>query len=55
RIQLQVTRNSEQAVIRLDPPMLGRIDISIRHADGALQVTLSASNGEVLRQLQGIG
>jgi flagellar hook-length control protein FliK len=55
RLQLQVQRNSEQATIRLDPPNLGRIDISIRHSAGALQVNLSASNNEVLRQLNAIG
>lgn len=55
RLQMQLGRNSEQAVIRLDPPMLGRIEISIRHEAGALQVNMSASNNEVLRQLHGIG
>ncbi|HTD04163.1 flagellar hook-length control protein FliK [Undibacterium sp.] len=55
RLQMQLGRNSEQAVIRLDPPMLGRIEISIRHEGGALQVNMSASNNEVLRQLHGIG
>jgi flagellar hook-length control protein FliK len=55
RLQTQVGRNSEQAVIRLDPPQLGRIEISIRHSAGALQVTLSATHGEVLRQLHTIG
>ncbi|RJF97040.1 flagellar hook-length control protein FliK [Noviherbaspirillum cavernae] len=55
RLQVQLGRNSEHAVIRLDPPMLGRIEISIRHEAGALQVHMSASNGEVLRQLHGIG
>lgn len=55
RLQAQIGRNSEHAVIRLDPPMLGRIDISIRHTAGTLQVNVAASNPEVLRQLQGIG
>ena len=55
RLQTHIGRNSEHAVIRLDPPMLGRIDISIRHTAGMLQVNLSASNTDVLRQLQGIG
>jgi flagellar hook-length control protein FliK len=55
RLQLQLQRNSEQATIRLDPPNLGRIDISIRHSAGVLQVNLSASNNEVLRQLNAIG
>jgi flagellar hook-length control protein FliK len=55
RLQVQLGRGSEQAVIRLDPPMLGSIEISIRHEAGSLQVQLSASNGDVLRQLHGIG
>jgi flagellar hook-length control protein FliK len=54
RLQVHLDRNSEQALIRLDPPMLGRIEISIRHTAGALQVFLSASHGEVLRQLHTI-
>ncbi len=52
---MQLGKNSEQAVIRLDPPMLGRIEISIRHEAGALQVNMSATNNEVLRQLHSIG
>ncbi|MGK5077161.1 flagellar hook-length control protein FliK [Janthinobacterium sp. HLX7-2] len=55
RLQTQIGRNSEHAMIRLEPPMLGRIEISIRHTAGALQVNVTASNPEVLRQLQSIG
>lgn len=55
RLQLQLQRNSEQAVIRLEPPNMGTVEISIRHSGGALQVNLSASNSEVLRQLNNIG
>jgi len=55
RLQLQLQRNSEQAVIRLEPPNMGTVEISIRHSGGALQVNLSASNSEVLRQLNTIG
>ena len=55
QLQVHVERGSEQAVIRLSPPMLGRIEISIRHEAGVLQVHMSATNHEVLRQLQGIG
>jgi flagellar hook-length control protein FliK len=44
----------EQAVIRLEPPQLGRIDIAIRHSAGTLEVNISATNGEVLRQLQAV-
>lgn len=52
RIQIGVSQRSEQATIRLDPPMLGSVEIVIRHQAGSLQVQLSASNGEVVRQLQ---
>ncbi|SFL57520.1 flagellar hook-length control protein FliK [Rugamonas rubra] len=55
RLQLQLQRNNDHAVIRLEPPNMGRIEISIRHSAGALQVNLSASNSEVLRQLNNIG
>lgn len=51
RLQLQAGRGVEQATIRLEPPMLGRIDIAIRHSAGSLEVHIAASNGEVLRQL----
>jgi flagellar hook-length control protein FliK len=55
RLQMQLQRNDEHAVIRLDPPNMGRVEISIRHTAGALQVNLSANNSEVLRQLNSIG
>lgn len=56
RLQLQSVQQGERAVIRLDPPTLGRIEIIVHQdAGGALQVHLSASNGEVLRQLHAIG
>jgi flagellar hook-length control protein FliK len=52
RMHLQVGKGIEQAVIRLEPPQLGRIDIAIRHSAGTLEVNISATHGEVLRQLQ---
>jgi flagellar hook-length control protein FliK len=52
RLQLQVGNKVEQAVIRLEPPQLGQIDIAIRHSAGSLEVNISATNSEVLRQLQ---
>ena len=55
RLQLQLGKNAEQAVIRLEPPMLGRVEIAIRHSAGALEVHISATHGEVLRQLQTVG
>lgn len=55
RLQLTLQRNNDHAVIRLEPPNMGSIEISIRHSAGALQVNLSANNSEVLRQLNTIG
>jgi flagellar hook-length control protein FliK len=55
RLQVNLQRNNDHAVIRLDPPNMGSIEISIRHSAGALQVSLSASNSEVVRQLNAIG
>ncbi|UGQ48968.1 flagellar hook-length control protein FliK [Massilia endophytica] len=55
RLQLQLQRNNDQAVIRLEPPNMGTVEISIRHSAGSLQVNISASHSEVLRQLNQIG
>jgi flagellar hook-length control protein FliK len=55
RLQLQLGNKLDQAVIRLDPPQLGRIEIAIRHAaGGALEVNISASHSEVRRQLNNV-
>lgn len=54
RLQLQLSRNIDQAVIRLDPPNLGRIEIAIRHMGGSLEVNISATHSEVVRQLHTI-
>lgn len=54
RLQLQLAQRSEQAVVRLDPPFMGQIEIAIRHADGALRVTIVATNADVARQLASI-
>ncbi|HWK49847.1 MAG TPA: flagellar hook-length control protein FliK [Steroidobacter sp.] len=55
RLQVQITQRSEHAVIRLDPPSMGTIEIVIQREGGNIQVHLRASNAEVARQLQGIG
>jgi flagellar hook-length control protein FliK len=52
RLQMQLGSRMDQAVIRLEPPMLGRVEISIRHTAGALEVSLTATHSEVVRQLQ---
>ena len=54
-LQVQIANGSQNAVIRLDPASMGSIDIVIRHEAGAVQVHLTASNSEVVSQLQGIG
>jgi len=55
RLQLQLSRNDERAVIRLEPPNMGSVEISVRQSGGALQVNIAASHSEVLRQLHTIG
>ncbi|HEX7986929.1 MAG TPA: flagellar hook-length control protein FliK, partial [Duganella sp.] len=55
RLQVNLQRNNDHAVIRLEPPNMGSIEISIRHSAGTLQVNLTASNSEVVRQLNTIG
>lgn len=55
RLQAMPAQNMDRATLRLDPPSLGTLEISLRHQAGALTVELTASHGEVVRQLQGIG
>lgn len=55
RLSLLRESGRDSAVIRLDPPAMGQIEITIRHEAGALKVSLEATHSEVLRQLQGIG
>lgn len=55
RLHVHIARGSEHAVIRLDPPSMGSIEVVVRHEAGSIQVHLRASNSEVARQLQGMG
>lgn len=55
RLQLQLARNDERAVIRLEPANMGSVEISVRHSGGSLQVNIAASHSEVVRQLNTIG
>lgn len=55
RLQVQASHGIEQARIRLEPPAMGRIEIVLRQESGQLQVQLSASHHEVVRQLQAMG
>jgi flagellar hook-length control protein FliK len=52
RLNVHVANNVQQATISIEPPQLGRIDIAIRHSAGTLEVNITATNGDVLRQLQ---
>ncbi|MEQ6292044.1 flagellar hook-length control protein FliK [Vogesella sp. GCM10023246] len=54
RLRVQAGNGIDNAVIRLDPPHLGSLEIAIRHEAGSLQVQLTAGNGELLRQLHAI-
>lgn len=54
RVQWQLQRGQEQAVIRLEPPNLGRVEIHIRQEAGGLQVHLNATHRDVVQQLQGV-
>lgn len=53
-VQWQQQRGIDQAVIRLEPPQMGRIDIVIRQDAGGLQVQLSATHREVAQQLHAV-
>ncbi|MDB5999629.1 MAG: Fe-S oxidoreductase [Rhizobacter sp.] len=52
RVHVQVQQRVEQAVIRLEPPRMGTIEIVIHHEGGVLQVQMNASHSDVQRQLQ---
>lgn len=52
RLQLQVESKVQHATIRLDPPEMGKIDISLHMEGGKLQVHINASQGDVYRALQ---
>lgn len=52
RLQVQADSRVQHATIRLDPPDMGKIDISIHFEGGKLQVNINANQGEVYRALQ---
>lgn len=52
RLQMQVDQRSQKATIRLDPPNLGKLDISLHYEGGKLQVQIQAAQPEVYRALQ---
>ncbi|MGT3206153.1 flagellar hook-length control protein FliK [Yersinia enterocolitica] len=52
RLQLQVENKVQHATIRLDPPEMGKIDISVHMEGGKLQVHINANQADVYRALQ---
>lgn len=55
RLQIQVDSKIQNATIRLDPPSMGKIEISLQMVDGKLNVQINASQNDVYRALQQIG
>ncbi|WP_231617106.1 flagellar hook-length control protein FliK [Erwinia sorbitola] len=54
RLEMQIDRGVQKATIRLDPPNMGKVDISIHFESGKLQVQIQAAQPEVARLLQQI-
>ncbi|PKH25046.1 hypothetical protein CIG19_06225 [Enterobacterales bacterium CwR94] len=52
RLQMQVDSKQQHATIRLDPPSLGKLDITLHYEAGKLQVQIQAQHPEVARALQ---
>jgi len=52
RLQVQIDNRVQHATLRLDPPEMGKMDISLQIDNGRLNIHISASNHETLRALQ---
>ncbi|MCE0489853.1 flagellar hook-length control protein FliK [Pantoea sp. Mb-10] len=52
RLHLQIAQSTQKATIRLDPPHLGKVEVSIHYEEGKLQVHIQAAQPEVYRALQ---
>ncbi|SFN68221.1 hook-length control protein FliK [Izhakiella capsodis] len=51
RLQMQIDNQMQKATIRLDPPDLGKLDISLHYTAGKLQVQIHAAQQDVWRVL----
>ncbi|WP_051916752.1 MULTISPECIES: flagellar hook-length control protein FliK [unclassified Serratia (in: enterobacteria)] len=51
RLQMQVKNQIQHATIRLDPPNMGKIDISLQIENSNIKVHINAGQGEVYRAL----
>ncbi len=52
RLKLQIEKGTQHASIRLDPPEMGKIDISVSVNAGKLQIQINASQGDIYHMLQ---
>ncbi len=52
RIEMQINQHIKQAKIRLDPPELGRLDLTVRFDGDRLSVVVNSSNASVREALQ---
>lgn len=54
RLQVQQMQGNQVAIVRLDPPQMGTIEVRISHDMAGVQVHMQASNSEVGRQLAAV-
>ncbi|GKX62962.1 hypothetical protein SOASR032_15310 [Pragia fontium] len=54
RLQIQSDNRIQHATIRLDPPDMGKIDISLHMDGGKLQVQINANQNDIYKALQQI-
>lgn len=52
RVHLQASQQLQQATIRLDPPELGRLEVTVRQESDRLSVQISTSNSALRDALQ---
>lgn len=52
RIEMQINQHIKQAKIRLDPPELGRLDLTVRFEGDRMSVVVQAGNASVREALQ---
>ncbi|WP_158784535.1 flagellar hook-length control protein FliK [Pantoea sp. BAV 3049] len=52
KLEMQISQQSQKATIRLDPPQLGKLDITLHYEAGKLQVQIQAAQPEIYRALQ---
>jgi Flagellar hook-length control protein len=51
-VEVQIRQRVQNTTIRLDPPELGKMEITLTHEQGRLNVQISAQHSDVVRLLQ---